>query len=164
MHYFGLCLAAFFLNILDKVGNIWIPIIFVFLSIMELIFPNLQWKYVQIPIIVLGIISIWNIYNRLVPVSVELQRHRLLYIACQFTFFIYLFHKPTLNIVRKLLIPVLGHTSAGFALNYLVSPWIFAIIFIFVGYFLENSCLAYMPCASEEDNRCYESTSLHSQS
>lgn len=127
--------GSIFLNRLYKVGNIWIPIIFVFLSIMELIFPNLQWKYVQIPI---GIISIWNIYNRLVPVSFELQRHRLLYMACQFTFFIYLFHEPTLNIVRKLLILVLGHTSAGFALNYLVSPWIFAIIFIFVGYYFRK--------------------------
>ena len=79
-----------------------------------------------------------NIYNRLVESSFELKQHKLLCIACQFTFFIYLFHKSKLNIIRKLLVSILGHTSIGFALNYLVSPWIFANLFIIVGYYFRK--------------------------
>ena len=48
----------------------------------------------------------------------SLNKHHYIAIACSFTFFIYLFHEPTLNIVRKLLIVILGRTSLGFAINY----------------------------------------------
>lgn len=116
----------------------WIPVLFVLLSILELVLPDLPWEYFRIPIIALGIISVWNLYNRSVAPSFELKRHKWLCIACQFTFFIYLFHEPTLNIVRKLLILVLGDTSIGFTLNYLISPWIFASLFIIVGYYFKK--------------------------
>lgn len=123
-----------FLVKLDKVNTYWIPAVFIVLSVLELAFPELPWKQVRIPIIALGIVSIWNLYNRIVPITFELKKHKWLAIACQFTFFIYLFHEPTLNIVRKLLVVLLGHSSLGFAINYLVSPWIFACLFILVGY------------------------------
>ena len=61
--------------------------------------------------------------------------------ASSFTFFIYLFHEPTLNIVRKLLIFPLGTSSLGFAINYLISPWVFAMLFIGLGWLLRK----YMP-------------------
>lgn len=103
--------------------------------------------YFQIPIIALGVISIWNIYNRLVTNSFILKKHKWLYIACQFTFFIYLFHEPTLNIIRKLLIIILGHSSIGFAVNYLISPWIFTLLFIIIGfYFKKNLPKLYSIC------------------
>lgn len=113
-------------------------IAFLLISVIELITPNPIWSYFQIPIIALGIISIWNLYNKLVTKSFILEKYKLLYIACQFTFFIYLFHEPTLNIVRKLLIIILGHSSMGFAVNYLVSPWIFALTFITIGFYFKK--------------------------
>lgn len=127
-----------FLVKLDKVNTYWIPVMFIVLSISELAYPGLPWKQVRIPIIALGIISIWNLYNRIVPITFELKKHKWLAIACQFTFFIYLFHEPTLNIVRKLLVVLLGHSSLGFATNYLVSPWIFSCLFIIVGYYFKK--------------------------
>lgn len=129
-----------FLMKLDKANMYWIPATFCALTVAEFAFPELQWKYVQIPIIALGIISIWNLYDRIVHISFELEKHKWLYLSCQFTFFIYLFHEPTLNIIRKLLIFPLGRSSFGFAVNYLISPWIFAITFIFIGYYF-NKCL-----------------------
>ena len=134
--------GSIFLNQLDKVKSVWVPILFVFISVIEFVLPDLSWEYFRIPIITLGIISIWNIYNKLVAPSFELKKHRLLCTACQFTFFIYLFiylfHEPTLNIVRKLLIFVLGDTSIEFTLIYLISPWIFAGLFIIVGYYFRK--------------------------
>lgn len=127
-----------FLVKLYKADTYWIPVAFIALSAAELAFPELPWKQVRIPIIALGIICIWNLYDRLVPISFELKKHQWLYLSCQFTFFIYLFHEPTLNVVRKLLVLLLGHSSLGFAVNYLVSPWIFACLFIFIGYYFRK--------------------------
>lgn len=115
-----------------------IPLVFLLISIIEFMVPAPIWTYFQIPIIVLGIVSILILYNRFVTASFVLERHKWLYIACQFTFFIYLFHEPPLNIVRKLLIIILGHSSIRFAINYLISPWIFAISFIIIGFFIKK--------------------------
>lgn len=131
---FWFMLGDAFLPYMEKIKSLIIFVAFVVLSALELILPDLPWRYLRIPIIVLGIISIWNLYDRLIPLSFELREHKWLTMACQFTFFIYLFHEPTLNIVRKLLILVLGRSSIGFAVNYLVSPWIFVILFILVGF------------------------------
>lgn len=49
-----------------------------------------------------------------------------------------LFHEPTLNIIRKLLIIILGHSSIGFAVNYLISPWIFTLLFIIIGFYFKK--------------------------
>lgn len=129
------------------IKNIRYYIAFLLISTIELIYPSPRWSYFQIPIIALGVISIWNIYNRLVTNSFILKKHKWLYIACQFTFFIYLFHEPTLNIIRKLLIIILGHSSIGFAVNYLISPWIFTLLFIIIGfYFKKNLPKLYSIC------------------
>ena len=127
-----------FLLYMGNFKSLMIFVAFVVLSAIELMLPNLPWSYLRILIIVLGIISIWNLYDRLIPLSFELRKHKWLTMACQFTFFIYLFHEPTLNIVRKLLILILGRSSIGFAVNYLVSPWIFIILFILVGFYFKK--------------------------
>lgn len=45
----------------------------------------------------------------------------------------YLFHEPTLNIIRKLIVFILGHNAFGYFLSYLISPIIFAIVAIYIG-------------------------------
>lgn len=123
-----------FLIRLKKLKSAGFPIAFVLLAVTELALPDLPWKYFRIPVVALGIVSIWNLYGRVASETFDLKEHRWLAVACQFTFFIYLFHEPTLNVVRKLLILPLGRSSMGFAVNYLVSPWLFAVLFILVGY------------------------------
>ena len=82
---------------------------------------------------VIGIIGFWNLYNYVVPDDFDLRQNKCFYIACNYTFFIYLFHEPTLNIVRKLLVLPFHQSSLGFAFSYLISPWVFAAIWILVG-------------------------------
>ena len=130
--------GSMFLSRLNRVKSKWILPIFVLLSGWELLFPNAMWDYLQIPIISLGIIGFWHLYDVLVSEPFDLKRSRKLYLSCQFTFFIYLFHEPTLNVVRKLLTLALGRSSAGFAINYLISPWVFACLFIVIGYYFRK--------------------------
>ena len=80
-----------------------------------------------------GLIALWKLYDSVIPSSFVLKEHKWLSLACSYTFFIYLYHEPTLNIVRKLLVVPFGHNSFGFATSYLLSPWIFTAIWIGVG-------------------------------
>lgn len=126
---FGSC----FLDKLSDVKSVFIPISFFLLCIVQMLYSSDCWKYFNIPIIVLGIVSIWIVYDKICPKAFDIRNHEVLMTMCSFTFFIYLFHEPTLNIVRKILIIPFRHSSFGFAVSYLVSPWIFALIWIFVG-------------------------------
>lgn len=81
--------------------------IFLLLSIAQLFMPNMiDWELLKNPIIILGLISVWRLYDIVLGKDFKLSEHRWLATACQFTFFIYLFHEPTLNIVRKHCCPV----------------------------------------------------------
>lgn len=108
--------------------------LFLIISIVQLLSHDmLEWNLLRIPIIMLGIIGIWGLYDAFVENKFCLSHHKWLGIACQFTFFIYLFHEPTLNIVRKLIVVVLGNNELGYLTSYLLSPWIFTVCAVFVG-------------------------------
>ena len=109
-------------------------VVFLFLSVVQLFMPDMiDWELVKIPIVILGLISIWGIYDMVLGKDFKLSEHRWLATACQFTFFIYLFHEPTLNIVRKLIVVVLGKNEFGYLTSYLISPWIFTVCAVFEG-------------------------------
>ncbi len=117
-----------FLIHLKKFKSIWIVILFIVFSIAELSYDSEVWQWLNIPITMLGVAAFWNLYDCLVGVNFKLEEHSLLKKTCGFTFFIYLFHNPTLNIPRKLLVMILGNSSLGFAGAYLLSPWLFIMI------------------------------------
>lgn len=136
--FFWFIAGEAFLNRMEKVRSwIW-PVIYIVISVIEMLSSNDCFTYLQIPITFVGVMAIWSMYDILVDKSFCLNHHHYMSIACSFTFFIYLFHEPTLNIVRKLLILILGRTSIGFSINYLVSPWIFVILFILLGLFFRK--------------------------
>ncbi len=108
--------------------------LFLIISIIQLFFPNIiDWSLLRIPIILLGIVGAWGLYDVVMGKDFSLSQHRWLATACLFTFFIYLFHEPTLNIVRKLIVVVLGKNELGYLTSYLISPWIFTVCAVFIG-------------------------------
>lgn len=108
--------------------------LFLVLSIVELFFPEMiDWKSLRIPIILIGIVGAWGLYDAVVGKNFSLLQHQWLTTACQFTFFIYIFHEPTLNIFRKLIVVVLGKNEFGYMASYLISPWIFTVCAVFAG-------------------------------
>lgn len=109
-------------------------VLFLVISGIQLFMTDvIDWELVKIPVILLGIYSAWGLYDMVVGEKFVLSEHRWLITACQFTFFIYLFHEPMLNIVRKLIIVVLGKNELGYLISYLISPWIFAVCAVFLG-------------------------------
>lgn len=108
--------------------------LFLVLSIVELFFPKIiDWRLLRIPIILLGIVGAWGVYDAVVGKDYSLLQHQWLATACHFTFFIYIFHEPTLNIVRKLIVVILGKNEFGYLASYLISPWIFTVCAVFIG-------------------------------
>ena len=138
--FFWFIAGEAFLTRLDKVRSwIWL-VIYLIISSLEMVF-SCDFSYMKIPITFVGVVAMWSMYDYFVDKSFVLKNHYNLSTVCSFTFFIYLFHEPTLNVVRKLLVIVLGRSSFGFAVNYMLSPWIFAILFILLGLF----CRKYIP-------------------
>lgn len=114
-------------------------LIFLVLSIIQVCLnENRVWSELQIPITLIGVAGIWGYYDALVRKDFVLNEHRWLATACSFTFFIYLFHVPTINIVRKLIVAVIGKTTIGYIVSYLASPWIFAAVAVLVGIVLRR--------------------------
>jgi surface polysaccharide O-acyltransferase-like enzyme len=102
--------------------------LFLVLCFLQLFSSELTvWKYFSIPLILLGVAALWFAYDAFVPASFSLLRHPWLNAVGNFTFFVYLFHEPTLNVVRKLLVLVVGKNSLGYLFSYLASPWVFLV-------------------------------------
>lgn len=113
----------------------WILPLLIFFSILELYTDT---PFLITPIKLIGVICVWNLYDYIIPQTFKLAEHSFLQLLCGYTFFIYLYHEPTLNIIRKLIVVICGHTSLGFALSYLISPWIFSICAILIGSYLKK--------------------------
>lgn len=109
-------------------------VLFVVLSVLQLCFCDLFiWKHLQVPIIFVGIVGLMALYEKIIPENFQMKGHVFLQTMCSYVFFIYLYHEPTINIIRKMLVIVLGQSPIGFGLSYLLSPWLFIVIFTMVG-------------------------------
>jgi hypothetical protein len=85
-----------------------------------------------------GVFAIWLMYD-VITEKIHISHPAFfIYKVCSFTFLIYLFHEPTLNIVRKLIVAVAGKIPSGYLISYLVSPFIFMAVAVVVGMFLKK--------------------------
>lgn len=113
--------------------------VFAFASALELLSPELSlWGYLRMPIVLCGLAFLWVAYDFIAGHKFALASHPSIAAACGFTFFIYLFHEPTLNIIRKLFVAAVGRTSWGYMASYLLSPWLFAAFAIVAGLLLRR--------------------------
>lgn len=97
-----------------------------------------SWKYFRILEISFGVCSIWSMYDIFVSKEFRINSIPFLFFACQFTFFLYLYHEPALHIIVKAIPMALGNNEFGYTMSFLLSPLIFAPIAITIGYFLKK--------------------------
>ena len=114
-------------------------ILFLVFCITQLFYPGLEWFYFKIPIVSLGLFSMLSVYDILAKGRM-MRIGNILMVASGFTFFIYLYHEPTINIVRKAIVLLLGNSPISFAVSYLLSPWIFSIFAVCVGVLMKKKC------------------------
>ena len=95
--------------------------------------------YYQQVISVIGIMAIWGGYDMLVGEE-DLISNRMKKLM-SYTFFIYLFHEPTFNIIKKLGLVMFGCNDLSLALMYLINPIIMIIVAVWTGMI----CQRFMP-------------------
>lgn len=90
--------------------------------------------------ILIPIIAIWGGYDLIV--NENHPQLKLLIKNANYTFFIYLFHEPTFNILKKIGIKVLGNSEFALIGLYLINPILMVITSIAIGKLLRK----YVPC------------------
>lgn len=78
-----------------------------------------------------GLAFLWVIYDvlskRQIVSTKGIWRH-----ICGYSFFIYCFHEPAFNIIKKIPIAFLGDAPATLTVFYLINPWIMIVVAIIV--------------------------------
>ena len=115
---------------------LWVTIpLFLLLILYRLNFGR-AWMYLNVAEIALGITSLWGLYDVIVPKNFRLKNVPWLAFACQFTFFLYLYHEPLFHLIVKAIPQILGANAFGYTMSFLLSPLIFLPIGIAIGYLL----------------------------
>lgn len=78
-----------------------------------------------------GIIAVWAIYDRLEN-RLHISDSRIVTRICGFSFFIYVFHEPTFNIIKKLSVAIIGNSEPALIFLYFLNPWLMVIFAIIV--------------------------------
>jgi len=84
-----------------------------------------------------GIITIWRVYDIGVKDRI-LTEIKWVKIVCGYSFFVYLFHEPTLNIIKKIPLRFLGESELVIIVFFLMNPFIMYAVAVCVAQLLQN--------------------------
>lgn len=122
----------------------WSIIVFLAFVIANVIFdsnmhfPESIINYISHISVAFGIIAIWGLYDlvidtipqKIIPFIVKLSGY---------SFFIYLFHEPVFNIIKKVMLIVFGKTELSLIICYMINPAIMCMLAIIIAKFIEQS-------------------------
>lgn len=130
--------------VLDKLGSLPQRFTFLMLSIfLAMAFWRLfvtdevtePFKTVEIA---LGVAALWRLYDMLVSSSFRLESVPVLHVACQYTFFLYLYHEPSLHAVTKVISSALGNNEFANTVSIMLSPLLLSTIIIAIGFVMKK--------------------------
>lgn len=85
---------------------------------------DVAFEPLRFPLLLLAVVGFWSVMDFVVGVTWGMRGGRLAFL-CSFSFFTYLYHEPTLNIVRKLIPAIAGRGTFGYLLSFLASPVVY---------------------------------------
>ncbi len=100
------------------------------------LFTDYNHPYVSFIVYLCGVISIWRLYDMfyIFYVKKPVFLNRIL----GYSFFIYLFHEPVFNIIKKVNLRILGEHEWSLILLYFMNPIIMCVISVAVAKFMQN--------------------------
>lgn len=104
---------------------------------IKAIWPTYILNYISFFTTLCGVISVWGLYDMLFDYNRLTKSSFILEIA-NFSFFIYLFHEPAFNILKKLSITVFGSNEISLIIFYIINPWIMIAIALSIGFMLKK--------------------------
>jgi surface polysaccharide O-acyltransferase-like enzyme len=90
------------------------------------------------PFILMGISGLWLSYDQFISEKFNLEKFRWLNMACGFTFFIYVYHSPTINIFRKSILLLIGVNEIGYIMSFILSPILMTMTIVCLGFFFKK--------------------------
>lgn len=94
-------------------------------------------KFSEIILNLGGIIVVWKMYD-IIYKGKNLAQHKLWSVVCRYSFFIYLFHEPVFNIIKKLTLKLAGASAPSLIVLYLINPLIMCAISLMVAKFIQK--------------------------
>jgi len=82
--------------------------------------------------ILIGILAVWSLYDFIFKKK-DLSKYKF-YSICSFSFFLYAFHIPTLNILKRVLFLLLGKDEFASLIIYITAPLLTISMGILIGY------------------------------
>lgn len=112
-------------------------ILLIYIILVILRVESILPQNVSILINIIGVLSIWGLYDYVSRGSV-LSDDNILYKCSSYTFFIYCFHEPTLNIFKKLLVRILGISQISLIISYFLSVILMLVFALWVGWLMKR--------------------------
>ena len=84
-----------------------------------------------------GLYALWYLYDLLVKGHAIAHKGLWKYL-CGYSFFIYCFHEPAFNIIKKLPVVILGDSPAVLTFFYLINPWIMVVVAVLIAKLLQK--------------------------
>lgn len=85
-----------------------------------------------------GIILVWKLYDYISTGFTGGRMSEALLLISKYSFFIYLFHEPALNVIKKLGLTIIENNSFNIILLYFISPLIMALLALTVAALLKK--------------------------
>lgn len=95
-------------------------------------------SYIEFSINLCGLYLVWVIYDLLAKGKVSLTTVAPWKWICGYSFFIYLFHEPTFNIIKKLSLAITGVNEISVIALYYINPWIMVAVAILVARIMQR--------------------------
>ena len=127
-------IGSLFLEKFSACKSMFCPITWLVITVIHSFTHGFEyWQLLKVVEISLGIITLWNLYDTVVPSSFRLDNHKWLKTACCFTFFIYLYHDPEYHLIVKGIPVLVGQNGMGFLLAFVLSPLIHIPFMVAIG-------------------------------
>ena len=128
----GAYAARFHLNINRPISIFllcMIIAIYVIWSSSSIFLPVLNIPQLNQPRIILGLIGVWGLYD---VIYKKLSLFSNLQTFAGYTFFVYLFHEPWINIYKKMALKLLGISTISLIAAYLIVPILMYVTSIYI--------------------------------
>ena len=100
-------------------------------------FGHESMRFMEIIVNLLGLYLTWSLYDIVAKCRCLADRGIWKYI-CGYSFFIYCFHEPTFNIIKKLALAICGTSEFVLIFFYFFNPWIMVIFAIIIAKIMQR--------------------------
>lgn len=112
-------------------GGFSLSILFLVICFVEQYYKLSFYSFGKILIMLIGISGTWFLFDSFKK-DFSAEGNAPFYTS--YTFFIYIYHEPAINVVRKAIIMAMGAGSFQYLISYLLSPLVFVVLAVFIGY------------------------------